>query len=371
MEVSSQNFEAKIIQQSYKTPIVIQFHAPWCGPCKQLKPVLQQVHETSELKWDLAFANVKDYPILANKFKIFTIPDVRLIENGKITASFSGFKPAYVIQNWLDSNLEVKKSDADNPIISQLKTNDIEKVKESLLELAVEENPQSDYLKLLMAVQHLETNNANAMQWIQKIERGGPLDPLVKGIRNLIDSDKEDKNPTTPTSSPYTIEPEKAIAKINIATFDFALLSNLVYAGVNEIRKNKGVAPLTTHPILNQAALDQNNYQIRTNNLTHYQDNPIKKTVRERVDSFGGGQFNLVGENVQFQGFPVRSWSNTTQTEVITPTYLEAAENLIKNWVNSPGHYKNMIKAEYRFVGTAVGWNAENSAVYSTQVFGA
>lgn len=370
MEITANNLHQALIKKSYQTPVVVQFHAPWCGPCRMLKPVLEKVHQQSNLKWNLAFADVKAHPLLGKKFNIFTIPEVKLIENGKVIASFAGFKSDYIINNWLDNHLKKTKDTPLSPVINQLKNNEIESAKASILELAMQENPSSNYLKLLMALQNLESNNANAMQWLQKVGRNGDIDGLVKSIRDLIDIDQEDKNPATPTSSPYTIEPEKATAKINIATFDVALLSNLVHGGINEIRRRKGAATLTTDSILTQAALDQNNYQIRTDQLSHYQDNPLKKTVRERVDSFGG-QFRMVGENVQFKGFPVRTWSTGNEREIITPTYVDAAADLIKNWVNSPGHYKNLINVNYRFVGTAVGWNPENSAVFATQVFGA
>lgn len=370
MEITAQNFQQTLIAKSYQTPVVIQFYAPWCGPCRVLKPVIQKVHEQSKLKWDLGFANVQASPLLAKKFGIFMLPEVKLIVNGEVKASFSGFKSDYIINNWLDSNLKTTKEMPDNPIVSQLKNNQIENAKASLLDLAIKENPNSDYLKLLAALQHIESNNANAMQWLQQIERGSEMDVLVKSIRDLVDINQEDNNPTTPTASPYTVEPAKATAKIIIETFDFALLENLVHYGINEIRKGKGVEALTIESTLTKAAIDHNNYQIQTDTLTHYQENPLKKTVRERVDSFGGN-FRVVGENVQFKGFPVRTWSTGNEKEIITPTYVVAAEDLIKNWVNSPGHYKNLINPKYKFVGTAVGWNPETSAVFSTQVFGA
>ncbi len=370
MEITANNLHKALIKKSYKTPIVVQFHAPWCGPCRILKPVLEKVHKKSKKKWDLAFADVKAEPLLGKKFNIFTIPEVKLIKNGEVVASFSGFKSDFIINNWLDSHLKKTKKTPLSPIINQLKNHEIEQAKSSILALAIQENPSSDYLKLLMALQQLESNNADAMQWLQQIGKGGDTKVLVKSIRDLVDIDQEDKNPTTPTSSPYTIEPTKATAKIEIAIFDFPLLMHLVHGGINEVRKRKGATALTIDPVLTQAALDQNNYQIRTNQLSHYQSNPLKKTVRERVDSFGG-QFRMVGENVQFKGFPVRTWSTGNEREIITPTYVDAAADLIKNWVNSPGHYKNLIHPKYRFVGTAVGWNPENSAVFSTQVFGA
>ena len=369
MEITDHSLQEAVINKSRKTPVVVQFYAPWCGPCRALKPVIQQVHKTSKHKWDLVFANVKEYPALAKRFNIFSIPDVKLIKNGEVAASFNGYKSEHIIHNWLDSNLEASKkpSPSYTPIEFYLNNNEIEKAKEGLLELAIKETPKSEHLKLLMALQHLGSNNTNAMQWIQKIARGGDMDRIIKKVRDLIDIDIEDKNPSTPTSSPYTIEPEKAASKINIPTFDATLLANLINYGVNEVRQRKGVGTLEAHSILNQAALDQNNYQIQADNLTHYQNNPAKKTVKERVLSFGG-KFLAVGENVQFKGFPIRTWG--ASKEIITPTYIEAAEELIQNWIDSPGHYKNMINPSYVYVGTAVGWNPENNAIFATQVFG-
>ena len=345
MEIKTKDLQSKVLNKSKKKPVVVQFHAPWCGPCRALKPVITQVHKESPQDWELIFVNVQNEPLIASQFNVFTIPEVKLFQNGEVTASFTGFKSAHVIQNWLDRNLEKTKETKFTPIENQLSAKEIEQVKEKLLDLAVQENPQSEYLTLLMALQHFETNNNEALQWLMKIGDDSPLNPLAKRLRDLIDMDKEDHNPTTPTSSPYTLEPEKATAKINLETFDVNLLSGLVHYGLNEIRQRKGLLALDKHPILKQAAIDQNNYQIRTDNLTHYQDNPAKKTVLERVESFGGG-FRMVGENVQFKGFPVRSWGN--RKEIITPTYVEAAEAIIQNWVNSPGHYKNMVKTDYK-----------------------
>ena len=145
-------------------------------------------------------------------------------------------------------------------------------------------------------------------------------------------------------------------------------MSDLVHRGINEVRRQQGATDLTKHNILAKAALDHNNYQIRTDTLTHYQKDPDKQTVKERIDSFGG-RFSRVGENVQYKGFPVRTWG--MQREILTPSYQEAAKEIIQNWVNSPGHYRNLINPDYEYVGTAIGWNPENNAVFATQVFGA
>jgi len=71
MEITANNLHQALIQKSYTTPVVVQFHAPWCGPCRMLKPVLEKVHQQSNLKWNLAFADVKAEPLLGKKFCFF------------------------------------------------------------------------------------------------------------------------------------------------------------------------------------------------------------------------------------------------------------------------------------------------------------
>ncbi len=112
MEINNLNYQAAVLEQSYDKPVVIQFHAPWCGSCRTLKPVMEQVHQNSQYDFDLVSLDVNANPDLAQRFRILSVPDVKLVQDGKILASFVGYKPAHAVRNWLDNNLEVV---ADSP----------------------------------------------------------------------------------------------------------------------------------------------------------------------------------------------------------------------------------------------------------------
>lgn len=167
-------------------------------------------------------------------------------------------------------------------------------------------------------------------------------------------------------------EPEEIIdyntaAMIDLSNIDHELLDQLVMDGINYERERKGIKPLSLSGVLIAAAKIQTEYQIKMNGLSHYQKTPELKTVGDRVKYFGG-YYRGVGENVQFQGFTIRTYGN--KEEIITTSYEEAARNIVNGWINSPGHYGNLINPDYDYVGTSVLYSPKKKALFATQVYG-
>jgi len=81
-----------------------------------------------------------------------------------------------------------------------------------------------------------------------------------------------------------------------------------------------------------------------------------------------GGRYGRVGENVQYYGLLNSRIGNEV---FIRPTqYATVVEGIIQNWVESPGHYRNLMDPDYTYVGTAIGWHEDLSAIFVTQVYG-
>jgi putative thioredoxin len=105
MDVSLQNFETEVIEASMTTPVLVDFWAPWCGPCKSLGPVLEKLEETYAGRFKLVKINSDDEQQLAQAFGIRSIPTCVLLMDGKPVDGFMGAQPAGQIQQFLDKHL--------------------------------------------------------------------------------------------------------------------------------------------------------------------------------------------------------------------------------------------------------------------------
>jgi putative thioredoxin len=101
-DVSTQNFKDIVIDSSFKNPVVVDFWAPWCGPCKMLKPILEKLAEEYQGKFVLAKINSDENQELAAQFGVRGIPSVKAIRDGKIVDEFSGALPENAVREWLD-----------------------------------------------------------------------------------------------------------------------------------------------------------------------------------------------------------------------------------------------------------------------------
>lgn len=358
----------KILKKSQYTPIVVQFYAKWCGPCRTLKPVLQGLSRKANSKWKLETLDVETNREAATQYRIVSIPTVHLFHKGESIATFTGVKSAATIQNWLATNLPKRRKKSKYAAAERaLQQGNIPLATIQLLGRLHEEQPEDSTVKILLALQYLGSNNPQAMQLLNQLDPKGDIKTIAQQLQNLIEMEVEEQDKHTPTSSPYTPNVADANEKIDLANFDANLLAQLVHYGINRVRNNQGVNILENNSVLAAAATDQNAYQLKNDVLSHTQNNTAKRTVKERVNSFGGG-FRTMGENVQYQGMQITRWGN--QQEIVTDTYVNTAKKLVENWVKSPGHYKNLISPNFKFSGMAIGWNPENHAIFATQVFG-
>ena len=90
IKITKENFEAEVINSS--VPVVIDFWAEWCGPCKMLTPVIEELADEYDGKIKIGKVNVDEEEELSMKFRIASIPTVIKIENGKISKSSIGFR---------------------------------------------------------------------------------------------------------------------------------------------------------------------------------------------------------------------------------------------------------------------------------------
>jgi putative thioredoxin len=100
--VTAATFQADVVDSSQDRPVVIDFWAPWCGPCRALAPVLEKLVEERQGKVLLAKVNTDEEQELATYFRIEALPTIRVIFKGKVVHGFEGALPEEALRQFLD-----------------------------------------------------------------------------------------------------------------------------------------------------------------------------------------------------------------------------------------------------------------------------
>lgn len=102
-EINDVNFSEEVLKPS--KPVVVDFWAPWCGPCKMLGPVLEEIEKELGEKVDFVKLNVDENPITSQTYRISSIPTVIIFKDGKVANTLVGFRPKQEIVALIQNNL--------------------------------------------------------------------------------------------------------------------------------------------------------------------------------------------------------------------------------------------------------------------------
>ncbi|MCP4195113.1 MAG: tetratricopeptide repeat protein [Planctomycetaceae bacterium] len=179
-------FVQDVIERSRVLPVVVDFWAEWCQPCRALTPTLEKLAADNQGRFLLVKANTEETPSAAAQFGVQSIPAVFGLRGGEIVDGFQGALPEAEIQGWLQ---RIMPSEAEQ-LVAKAKSlgADDEKAAEELLRQAVEiEANQSEARLALLDLLHRQARFAECQELIESLENRGFLEPEAQKIKAAVE----------------------------------------------------------------------------------------------------------------------------------------------------------------------------------------
>lgn len=159
IDVTADNFTS-VVERSMQVPVLVDFWATWCGPCKALLPIVEKLAAEYQGRFLLAKVNIDEQQALATQFGVRSVPTVKLIRDGRIVDEFTGALPESQVRAFLDKHMEQPADRFLAAAEQAWEGGDVAQA-EALLQQALREMPDDHRAELMLAELHAATGNTD------------------------------------------------------------------------------------------------------------------------------------------------------------------------------------------------------------------
>lgn len=149
-DATEENFQQGVIENSHKIPVVVDFWAEWCQPCKMLMPVMEKLVEEFNGKFLLAKVNSDEQQKLGKTYGVRGIPNVKIFRNGEVVGEFTGVQSESYIRTVIERHLPTEADNLRNQAVENIRNGDMVSGRK-LLEQAEQQDPRNTTVQIDLA----------------------------------------------------------------------------------------------------------------------------------------------------------------------------------------------------------------------------
>ena len=221
MAFDTDDFEKDVIDRSYEVPVLVDFWAEWCGPCKVLGPVLERLAQRSADEWELAKLDTDKHPAISARYGIRSIPNVKLFVDGEVANEFVGALPERTVEEWL-KNAVPSKYRAQLEGARQLLLEDRAGEAREMLRPIVAAEPENHQAAALLAQALFGSDPEGALRTVEPIGLGADYYEVADAI-SMLDGALTRINDSPPPEDPVKDSYVRALAAARAGDFQAAL----------------------------------------------------------------------------------------------------------------------------------------------------